>query len=398
MNQPNSRPKTIREILGMDQEPDAFPIVPPEKLEEITQPDKDTSIEIPITGEIESSMPDAKTDAKIAPKILELTQTKPIRKIFSREVIRYPVIFLMALVFFYGLLNFRALFSQISSLVDSPPKNTEAVLGANTQEYSFWIQKYYVYVANPEALAPNEDADVDNLTNFDEFYLGTNPLNPDTDGDFSTDGNEVLSGDNPLYTGKLTEKQKQIIKDNIKPKDIESRQDFNIEKARAITRPDSKISALPLAENFLIDTSKAGQISIPRLGVSAPITWSKDFARMEDDLKYGTAHHPSTPYPGEKGLPSIHGHSSGNFSDGNFKTIFNKLNFLEPGDDVFITVYSVAGGSRRYRYVARSKQVYEKTDPVQFASQGAYNLNLSTSWPIGTARQRYVVTTELAGL
>ena len=39
---------------------------------------------------------------------------------------------------------------------------------------------------------PSEDADHDGLTNLQEFQLGTDPNNPDTDGDGLTDGQEVL--------------------------------------------------------------------------------------------------------------------------------------------------------------------------------------------------------------
>src|SRR5258708_37296176 len=39
---------------------------------------------------------------------------------------------------------------------------------------------------------PFEDPDHDGLTNLQEFQLGTDPNNPDTDGDGLTDGQEVL--------------------------------------------------------------------------------------------------------------------------------------------------------------------------------------------------------------
>ena len=71
---------------------------------------------------------------------------------------------------------------------------------------------------------------------------------------------------------------------------------------------------------------------------------------------------------------------------------------VEPGDEVFVSVYSINGEMRKYRFIVRSEKVYAKTDPEQFAARDGYFLNLSTSWPVGTARERYVVTTELAGL
>ena len=38
---------------------------------------------------------------------------------------------------------------------------------------------------------PFEDPDRDGLTNLQEYQLGTDPNNPDTDGDGLSDGNEV---------------------------------------------------------------------------------------------------------------------------------------------------------------------------------------------------------------
>ena len=42
------------------------------------------------------------------------------------------------------------------------------------------------------------DDDSDLLSNLDEYYAGTLPLEPDTDGDGLDDGTEVLNGCDPL--------------------------------------------------------------------------------------------------------------------------------------------------------------------------------------------------------
>ena len=46
------------------------------------------------------------------------------------------------------------------------------------------------------------DLDKDGLNFMDEIYQGTNPENPDTDGDGFLDGAEVEGGYNPLGDGK----------------------------------------------------------------------------------------------------------------------------------------------------------------------------------------------------
>ncbi len=55
----------------------------------------------------------------------------------------------------------------------------------------------------PAGPDPNADPDHDGLTNLQEQQYGTNPNNPDTDGDGYHDGAEVKAGYNPLGPGKL---------------------------------------------------------------------------------------------------------------------------------------------------------------------------------------------------
>ena len=45
---------------------------------------------------------------------------------------------------------------------------------------------------------PRDDPDRDRLGNISEYHLGTDPANPDTDGDGHDDGTEVELGSDPL--------------------------------------------------------------------------------------------------------------------------------------------------------------------------------------------------------
>lgn len=61
----------------------------------------------------------------------------------------------------------------------------------------------------------NPDTDGDGLIDGDEVIIWkTDPLNPDTDGDGYLDGLEVKSGYNPLGTGKLFENSNQTTSSN----------------------------------------------------------------------------------------------------------------------------------------------------------------------------------------
>ena len=340
------------------------------------------------------------------PTIVILPSPK-LRRIFSRDLVILPVVFAVALLFFYVVLNFNSVWGQLSAFFVRPPKNNAVVLGQDLTEYQSWIKKYYVYSSDPDALAPNEDADRDGLKNIDEFYLGTNPLDRDTNGNGASDGQDVLQGGNPLYVGPLTGDQQNVLEEHVDTRDIGGpRGDLGpsggIDAGGSIGSGLSvRNGELPNMEqqSFVIEPTKAGNLKIPRLGVDIAIVWSQDFSDMEEDLKWGVAHHPATVYPGYRGLSSIHGHSSGYPWDGKYKTALTKINYLEAGDEVFVTVFNTAGEERGYRYIVRSKQVYNKDDAAQLAAPAdGHFLNLSTSWPIGTARERYVVTTELTGM
>ena len=383
--------KTIRELLGMDAD---FPLPsgpagPTAPAPALNLPVAHWEMEKAIAARAEQAVTDVHEPAALE---LEpaLKAGHAAAEFLSRDWVRYPLIFFVALGFFYLVLNLQGVSKQVFSFLRPPASNEKAVLGQSQADYNSWIKKYYVYVNDQGILAANADPDHDGLTNFDEFKLGTNPLKPDTDTDGRDDGLEVLASANPLYEGGLTQIQRNYVDANIDSSAVASRRQFQSQSGVAGAR-------YPV-ENFALDPSRPGEISIPKLGVAAPIIWTKDFSKIQDDLKYGVAHHPATPYPGARGTSSIHGHSSGNWDDGNYKTVFTRINFLEAGDEVFVTVYSTTNEARRYRFLVRSKKVFAKDDQAQFEQLPGYFLNVSTSWPVGTARERYVVTTELAGL
>ncbi len=74
-----------------------------------------------------------------------------------------------------------------------------------------WKKKYFGSNACPETSCSGDaDPDKDRLSNNDEVRYGTDPLNPDADGDGKLDGDEVASGSNPLKYSKTEEEDKII--------------------------------------------------------------------------------------------------------------------------------------------------------------------------------------------
>lgn len=409
--------KTIHQLLGL--KPDYFDV--PDINEEGV-----AIADLPVLADDEDEQDEGSAEPRAAAPLVDREAAAfelgyKARGFFSKDWVRYPLIFIVALGFFYTMLNFTAIKTYVSGLIVAPAREEKAVITneADSAEYNIWVKRYYVYSGNTASLVPTEDADGDALANRDEFYLGTNPLKGDTDSDFYDDGQEVVNGYNPLYEGKLRPWQVKIIADKIDMDALKSRKRLgNFSDVAGFTTfsADTRGTAPGFDEvgvfvpqpasdhsyaidNFILDPGKPGNLQIPRLGTDIAIIWSKSTDVMEEDLKWGVVHHPHTVYPGARGMASIHGHSSGNWDDGNHKTVFTQINLLEPGDEVFVTVFQADGIARKMRFVVRSKcKVYSKTDSAQFADLGGYHLNLSTSWPIGTAHQRCVVTTELVGI
>jgi len=130
-----------------------------------------------------------------------------------------------------------------------------------------------------------------------------------------------------------------------------------------------------------------------------PIIWSKDPVDFDHDLTEGVVHYPGTALPGEQGTVYISGHSSDYvWKRHPYRQVFARINTLEPGDDIFIDVYGADGKLYNYRYTVAYENVYSPDDQTQFIDNSAAKLNLSTCWPIGTQKDRYVVTAVLSNL
>ena len=136
-------------------------------------------------------------------------------------------------------------------------------------------------------------------------------------------------------------------------------------------------------------TSEVTTLSIPRLGLRAPIVFSinSDEGAIQKDLENGVVHFPDTALPGEEGNVVLFGHSSQYFwRPGSYKTIFAHLDQLQSGDQLYITQ-----GERVYTYTVFNRRIVspravDVLDPTEVPM-----LTLITCTPRGTSLRRLVV-------
>ncbi len=299
-----------------------------------------------------------------------------------KSILVYPFIFLGAFVFFYFILNFSAIWAQVEGYFSKP--QAEQIMGTDTAEYYKWIGNYFYAVGDQKLLEPTNDLDKDGLSNHDEFVMRTNPILSDSDNDGFSDGIEVINNHNPWGTGPMTSNQRELAQglDLIM---VNNRISYNVS-----TNKPGAVSGTATA-NF--DLERAGRLSIPKLNLSVPLIWSKDTSTFDADLTKGVIHYPGTALPGENGIVYVSGHSSDYIWKRNpMQNVFARINQLSNGDDIFIDVYGKDGKVYNFRYQVQTSKTYTADDQTQFIDSSGSKLNLSTCWPIGTQKDRLVVT------
>src|SRR5918994_779088 len=124
------------------------------------------------------------------------------------------------------------------------------------------------------------------------------------------------------------------------------------------------------------------RIRIPDIGVDKIVVEGVTL----DDLKRGPGHYPDTPLPGQPGNAAIAGHRT------TYGAPFNRIDELEPGDEILITTLQ---GAFRYEV---SEQLIVSPDQVEVLKDfGDNRLTLTACHPKYSARQRIVVVATLVG-
>jgi len=138
------------------------------------------------------------------------------------------------------------------------------------------------------------------------------------------------------------------------------------------------------------------RLVISSLSLEAPIIYPTETGEdaYQVALRDGVVHYPGTAEPGQPGNVYIFGHSSDFlWAPGNYKTIFAVLPEIEVGAE--IQVSNPEG--RIFTYLVTETKVVNPRD-LEVLDQGTgefSRLTLQTSYPLGTALQRFLVIAEL---
>lgn len=162
---------------------------------------------------------------------------------------------------------------------------------------------------------------------------------------------------------------------------------FSFEKENKDAK-ETLVSNLPQLE--------PNMLTIPSLGIEAPLvyitgTTENDFQK---GLAGGVVHYPGTADVGNPGNSYFFGHSSDlPWSKGKYKTIFKDLPNIKEGDTIFVS------DSTGTTFLYKAKRAFI-VDPKETWVLDQYEnkkiiLSLQTSYPVGTAKQRFVVQAEL---
>lgn len=153
------------------------------------------------------------------------------------------------------------------------------------------------------------------------------------------------------------------------------------------------------------EVRNAYSLSIPSLGVRTPVLlpsmrfwenrqWNLLEEQMQIALYYGSVAYPHSVRPGDTGTLIIAGHSSPpneRAAESSFGSLFERVPELSPGDEVIVTE-----NGERLTYIVTESIIVSPTNTDILRQQNDKSIvKLITCYPIGTTRDRMIVTAVL---
>ncbi|MBQ6130294.1 class E sortase [Candidatus Saccharibacteria bacterium] len=144
----------------------------------------------------------------------------------------------------------------------------------------------------------------------------------------------------------------------------------------------------------LTKVSAENKLIIPKLNIEVPIEFGVEYTDVMEAMNHGVAHYRisgASAFPGEIGNFVITGHSAGDiYSSNPYKFIFSGLERLEEGDLIYVHY-----NETRYTYRVTGKEVIEPTEVSKLVYPTEKPvMTLITCYPLGTSRQRLLVSAE----
>lgn len=132
-------------------------------------------------------------------------------------------------------------------------------------------------------------------------------------------------------------------------------------------------------------------ISIPKIGVTAPMILNVGNDIYLDRLTQGVIQFAQTALPGQIGNMVVVGHSS-NFPwiHSDYNTVFALVDKLAVGDQIIVPYQS-----QQYIYEVTGHQIVSPNDLAVLKKTDTPTLTLLTCYPVGTTRSRYIVLAKL---
>jgi LPXTG-site transpeptidase (sortase) family protein len=127
-------------------------------------------------------------------------------------------------------------------------------------------------------------------------------------------------------------------------------------------QPSRTVSSTPIIlGDSTVSADAPPSVTVPKINIQIPVNFavtSYDESVIEEGLKSGAVHYPSTVLPGQNGNAAYFGHSSGNiFNNGKYKFAFTLLHDLTTGDLFYINY-----NGKTYAYRIFDRQIVPPSD------------------------------------
>lgn len=162
-----------------------------------------------------------------------------------------------------------------------------------------WFELAHTNPPSPTALNPGDDLEPDGLTNLEEYQLGTDPNNPDTDGDTLQDGDEVAgAGSRPPTDPTNSDTDDDGLNDGVESNTgvFVNASDTGTDPTLVDTDADGLRDGVETATGIFVDETNTGtQPTMADTDGDGAGDWYEIVATYTDPIDPGD--HPGIPYP-----------------------------------------------------------------------------------------------------